>query len=41
MAKMVEARDGSGGGSANDGAGRTVITPEYVKQCMEEVGKEL
>ena len=41
VAKMVEARDGSGGGSANDGAGRTVITPEYVKQCMEEVGKEL
>ena len=41
VAKMVEARDGSGGGCANDGAGRTVITPEYVKQCMEEVGKEL
>ena len=32
VTKMVQARDGKGG---------TVITPAYVKQCMEEVGKEL
>ena len=35
VTKMVEARDGS------NGSGGTVITPAYVKQCMEEVGKEL
>ena len=35
VTKMVQARDGS------HGSGGTVITPAYVKQCMEEVGKEL
>ena len=35
VTKMVEARDGT------NGSGGTVITPAYVKQCMEEVGKEL
>ena len=35
VTKMVQARDGT------NGSGGTVITPAYVKQCMEEVGKEL
>ena len=35
LTKMVQARDGT------NGSGGTVITPAYVKQCMEEVGKEL